>query len=242
MAQFSLTFQQLKNEAQHAIGGTPDSLVTLDSLVNGALEHFCQVHPWQWRIVLATLNTVGGVGEIDLPADFGELIDLVGFQLKLTAVRKASHQTVVRVRVHGLSSDQSLVYYLGQKAQATPGTVPVRQLVIAPVPTTSTTNALYLTYRRLIPTLTNNTDVPAVPYGMFELLRWLVRGWARMQTTGDGGADMMQFQRMLPDYIAADAVADSPRQGAMIDAVNELEPDGIFTLAPHTEIAMPGDP
>ncbi len=245
MSLFTLTFAQLKAEAEHAIGGSPDSRVTTAGLVNGALEYFCTVHPWTWRIVLTTLSTSQNVGEIDLPDDFGELVDLVGYGLRLTAIRKASPATVARVRVYGLQTSLSMVWYIGQKSQTTASATGARQLVVAPVPAATTANAFYLTYRKLIPQLSADSDVPNIPYGMFELLRWCVRGWAKLQTIGDGGADLMMFQRLLADYIAADALADGPRTGILADAVemlDDLHPEGIFRLAPHTEIRVPGDP
>lgn len=242
MALQAYTFQQLKNFAEHAIGGVPDARVSSADLVNGAIEWLVSHYPWTWKTAISTCSTVAGQAYINLPDDFGELIDIVGNVLKTTAIRKASPREIARVRILGLSSDLSYLYFLGQGPQTAPNIVPPRRLEFAPIFASTVADAFILTYRRQIPTLVGNTDVPAVPYGMFEMLKWLVRGWAKQETLGDGGSDMGMARSMIEDFKAADAIADGPRTAQMVDLIQDEDPDGIYRLAPHNAILMPGDP
>jgi hypothetical protein len=235
---YRLTFAQLKDEARHAIGGEVDSRTSLDRIVNGALEHLCLRHPWSWRQAITTLNFTAGQGQIELPEDYGELIDLVGFGAKFTAVRPAPLQDVVRLRVHAAFSSFVLLYHVGAGSQATSSDTPRRVLEVAPVPQSDLADALYLSYRRLIPVLSGENDVPAVPYGMFDLLRVLVRACAVSSTIAQAGHDWETFHRKLPDYIAADTAARG-HHGHLTDQLQF--DDGQYALRPFDRILMPGE-
>lgn len=240
MALYSLTFAQLKSEAEHAIGGVPDSRTSLDRIVNGALEHLCIRHAWNWRAAITTLNFTADTPTITLPEDFGELIDLTGYVEKFTAVRPAPLSDIVRAWVHSASGSHILLYHVGQAAQSSAGTVPRRTLKIAPTPASSVTDALYLTYRRLIPTLVADTDVPAIPYGMFDLLRLLARAMAVSSTTQQSGHDWELFNNQLMDYIHADSLAGGANLGRLSNA---LESDGgAHALQPWNEVKTAYDP
>jgi len=348
-----LTFQDLQNEAQHAIAGPPDPNAPLSRIVNDALEYLVHCHDWTWRTVISTLDFLTGVGQITLPTDFGQLIDLVGFQAKYTAVKPANWRDIVRVRVHGVPDQQILIYHVGAGGQyqvqnpiagptltaanigggvlaagtyyvaqtwlgagggetangpevavtvgagqnaftVQPGAapsgaananvyvgtvtgkeqlsgsvagggtynvlslpvstqpfpnrsnttfdptqVPTRLLEVAPLPSIQLSQALYLTYRRLVPKLVNLTDVAAVPYGMFGLLKALVRACAYSSTVQQQGHDWQLFNAMLPAYQASDGLAQGG-PGKLIDALQE--DDGLYATQPWTSIKTPYDP
>ena len=241
MALHAYTFAQLKNEAEHVIGGAPDARIDTGRLVNGVLDFVATSHAWSWRTAITTLSTVADEGRISLPDDFGELIDLVGYQLPLTAVKKARAQTVMRARIHGIQNDASLIYFIGQAPQADAAVIPGRVLEVAPLPAASTADAFYLTYRKLIPILAGDSDVPAIPYGMHEMLVYLVRGHSALRTKGDGGVDLQIGMSLYHDFKANDGLVDGPAGLEMTDQL-ESGDDGIWHLSPHTSIAMPGDP
>jgi hypothetical protein len=245
MAQHVLTFADLKNEVEHAISGAPDSRTPTARLVNGALEYLCQQHAWSWRTVLTTLAVTAGQGSIALPDDFGELVDVQGFQLRTTGLKKAHPRLVMAARVNNgvtPASTYSFLFYVGQSAQADPSIVPPRTLELGPVPAATQADAFYLTYRRLIPKLVGDTDVPPLPYGFFELFRLCCRGWAAVHTLGAPNADWQTFQELLPHYISADGLSDGPNLGALSRQIDDF-PFGSteWTLGPGTPILMPGD-
>jgi hypothetical protein len=241
MALYSLTFAQLKSEAEHAIGGVPDARTSSARVVNAALEYLCTIFDWSWRVTITTLSLTNAVGQVDLPDDFGDLIDLVGSTVaRDTAVRKADPATINRVRVFGITSNFSLVYFLGQKSQTAVTAPGKRVLEIAPLPTADLADALYLTYRKLIPTLSGDTDVPNIPYGYFELLRRLVRAIAVSDTIQQAGHDWQLFNSMLIDYKAADTAAGGSDVGTLRSQVDDMDSD-VLRIAPHTAVLMPGD-
>lgn len=351
MQQYSLTYLDLQNEATHAIGGAPDPNAPLTRVINGALEYLYNSHGWSWRTAISTLDFTAGIGQIALPSDFGELVDLVGFQAKYTAVKPANWRDILRVRVHGVPDQQICIYHVGAGGQyqvANPTSLPTlamgsgaglpngtyyvrftwtgngggetaggpenaltltgsngvlqvtvpaaptgagnanvyvgvninkeqlagsvagggtlnvtalpltsaayfpvanttfdatqvmqKVLEVAPLPATQLFQALYLTYRRTPPKLVNNTDVPAVPYNFFDLLRTLVRAFAVSSTVQQAGHDWQVFNDQLPLYKAADGMAQgSP--GKLIDAT--MEDDGLYATQPWTSIKSPYDP
>lgn len=353
--QYSLTYQQLQNQAIHAIGGTPDANAPLAQIVSGAMEYLYNCHPWSWREAITTLSFTAGVGQIPLPADFGELIDLCGLQARYTAVRKAQWIDIARVRVYGLpdafvclyavgaggqyqvqnpttgptltpitSASGQLVtgtYYVNQTwlgagggetapgpemaiqleapnnaIQVTPAATPSgaglaniyvsgtslietfagsvaggstleidalpaqganpypvanttfdpsqvmqKVLELAPTPASNMVQAMYLTYRRLAPVMVNPTDVPAVPYNFFDLLKTLVRAMAVSSTEQQAGHDWQLFNQQLPLYKNADTMAQGEAGGVMIDALSYHD-DGIYALRPWLSVKTAYDP
>jgi hypothetical protein len=246
VAQFKLTFKELRDEAEHAAGGAPDARVPTARTVNAALEYLCQFHPWRWRVALTTLSTVNAQGTILLPDDFGELIDVQGYQLKTTGIKKAQPRMVMAARVNNgalIASTYAYVFYIGQGPQTDVTLPPPRTLELGPVPGSSTVDAFYLTYRRMLPSLAADTDVPAIPYGYFNLLRTLVRAMAVSSTVQQSGHDWELFNRMVGDFCAADGTADGVNEGVMRDQVDAegWHYGAEHTLGPGTQILMPGD-
>lgn len=237
--QHHLTFAELIDEAEHAIAGVPNERTTTERIVNGAIEYLCQIHQWNWREAISTLPLVAGEGRIPLPDDLGEIVSLIGFQSRGVCA-KTSARNVMAARVGAIGGNFGLYYFLGMMPQATPADVPGRCLEIAPVPATSQADALYLTYRRLIPQLVNPTDVPAIPYGMFEMLRVLVRAMAVSTEDQKAGHDWELFRAMLPNYIHADSVAGGAVQGQMRNVLDDFYAEGCG-VSPHDQIQFPGD-
>ncbi|HWE97594.1 MAG TPA: hypothetical protein VG269_26800 [Tepidisphaeraceae bacterium] len=248
MAGYSLTFAQLKQQAEHAMSGVPDSRTPTGDIVNGALEWLCRQHPWTWLETVTALDVVINVPTLPLPADFGELIDIQGNTgLKTTGVRRAHPRYVMAARVNNgslLASTYSYVFFLGQQTQTDTTQVPLRTIELGPAPAASIAAGLIVTYRRIIPVLAGDTDVPAVPYGFFQLLKLVVRAFAVSNTTQQAGHDWELVQRMLPDFIAADSLSEGISEGPM-----ESQLDGMdyrfnteTTLGPGTQVLLPGDP
>jgi hypothetical protein len=237
VAQHFLTFLQLKDEAEHAIGGSPDTRTSSDRIVNGAVEYLCNIHPWSWREGITTLSFAQDEGRIPLPEDFGELVSLIA--AARVPVRKATARAVMAVRTLGTGiAGGGFIYYVSIAPPADPQTPPLRCIEIAPIPAAAEANALHMTYRRLIPALEDDADVPAIPIGMFELLRVLVRAMAVSTEEQQGGHDWELFRQMLANYIHADAIAGG-HESVMRDVLGDGE---CLFLAPHTEIRFPGDP
>src|SRR4051812_10094339 len=107
MAVNTYTFAQLKAAAGHAVAKVDASgtaqFATGNSaafVVNNALSYLCNFAPWEWRTAYATLSTINAQAYVDLPADFGELVDLWGIASPYDSkrFRRVNHKTMLRVR------------------------------------------------------------------------------------------------------------------------------------------------
>lgn len=243
---FVLTFAQLKAEAEHAIGGTPDSRTDLGRLVNEAVAYLYSLHAWSWRQKLTTLSydaATVSAGTINLPADFGEVVDLQP-STQHVSLRLAPMRFVVAARIHtALAGVSSFLWCLGMGSQATAAAVPLRTIELGPKPSAAAADALYLTYRVLPPVLVGDTDVPPLPYQFFPLLRCLCRAVAYSSTVAQAGHDWQLFNAQVLEFIAADTIADGTNKGQMQSVLeHDFGIDAVPSLAPGTQILMPGDP
>lgn len=245
MADYALTLDKLRGIARHRLGGNPDARAPLDDLINGAIQYLAGAHPWSWLTQITTLGFTASQAHINLPTDFAHLVDLQGYQSPWTACRRADPRIVISTRVRGAGlGNGTLVYFVGPTPQTPDQTVATKwRLEVAPAPTETLADALYLTYRRVLPTLVNANDVAALPYGFHDVLRWLVRAYVSSSENDQVGPDWQIVNNMIPALIAADVRA----QGAIGSLCSTLDPDlspgpcGLHFL-PGTEIKMPGDP
>ena len=162
-----------QSQVEHALGGAPDSRISSSDIVNAALAYLTGLHEWTWRKTLTTLSLTADENYIDLPADFETLIGLLPAPhaaaptLKLALDRGRGPATGRRRRRRARSTWRCMA--AGPQAAATD--VPTRRLLLGITPDADEADCLVLLYRKMLPTLANDTDVPAVPYGLFELLR-----------------------------------------------------------------------
>jgi len=244
---YKLTFAQLKAEYEHAISGTPDSRISSARGVNDALEYLWTLHRWSWRKKITTLDLVADQEYVDLPADFGELVNLYGADsLAGTGFQKADLDRVALARTFPtLPAASSFLYAIAAASQATAADVPVQRLELGPTPSESLSDAVVLVYNSLPPELSGDTDVPAVPYGFYSVLRRLVRAIAVSDTVQQAGHDWELFSRQIRDYIAADTFSNTTSGGVigcLGSQVDDYGPAGAeMTLAPHTSILMVED-
>lgn len=247
----SYTFLQLKNAAAHAIGGQPDSRISLGIIVNRAVNHLVNYAQWRWRNKLATLDFEEDEGDIPLPADFGEIIQLKGFGAKYTSFRPVSPETLLNLRVHGVPDNLSIGYNIGIGEQSSDfDNAPGYVLRIAPVPSDDLEDALYILYRNVMPSFTTDDDsddddekIAAVPGTQQDTLYQLCRAFAVSMEESPGNAEWDLANSFLKRDLAADSRVEEP---VVADAmrnchVDDYQTEGNF-FRPHMEIRMPGDP
>jgi hypothetical protein len=239
MASLSYSFATLKNAVRHALGGEPDSRTSAAAIVNRAIDFLCTWHSWTWRTKLTTLDFVADAGEILLPADFGELLELFGYESKYTTCEPVSHRKLLALRVHGPGNGAYLGFLIGQQTQTDTALAPRRTLEVAPVPAASMTNALYLMYRKLSPAYaesgtTDDAKIVDLPINLHVPLYHLCRAMALSEE--EGGGDMSLALQAMEAAKTADAKANpsdlGPVQGGLVD---EWYQGGGF-CRPHTEI------
>lgn len=247
----SYTFLQLKTAAEHALGGRPDSRISLGLIVNRAINHLVNHAQWRWRNVLGTLDFEEDEGDIPLPADFGEIIKLKGFGAKYTSFRPVSPETLLNLRVHGVPDNLSMGYLVGIGGQDSDfSAAPSYVLRVAPVPSDDLEDALYILYRKVIPSFTVDDDsddddakIPALPGNQQDTLYQLCRAFAVSMEESPGNPEWDLANSFLARDVAADARVEEPvAADAMRNCiVEEYQSEGSY-FRPHMEIRMPGDP
>jgi hypothetical protein len=241
-------FAQLKNAAAHSIGGNPDTRISKGLIVNRAINHLCNAHSWTWSEHLTTLSFVAGEGDITLPVDFGELIDLVGNAARYTSVRQVTPRDLMLCRVHGISDSLWLGFNVAAATQTVATTAPRYILRVAPVPTSNLADALYMTYRRALEPYitddaltTDDTKVPAIPPGQHDTLYALVRAFAASMEEDPQTTEWAMATQLLARDIQRDSKARPPVIGPMKGTyVSEYEQNG-FWWRPFDTIRMAGD-
>lgn len=216
------TFGQLKNAAEHALGGVPDSRISSGLIVNRAINHLVNAHAWDWRQTIASLDYTATQGYIDLPTDFGELIQLQASGGRLSTVRSVSPATFMSLlnRASSSESELALSYFLAIAPQTTPTAVPRWRLNIHPTPAASVTGALALLYRKMVPVfaITGTADdakVPAIPAGQHDTLYALVRAFAVSMEEDPSTQEWSIANAALQRDINADSRADDASIGYM---------------------------
>lgn len=241
------TLGQLRNAVEHAIGGVPDSRISSTLVVNRALNHLCNAHPWTWRLVTTTVDFTVDVGDIPLPADFGELLALVGYKAKYTTMRAVTDSDLMYMRVFGMPAWLTFGYCIGIAPQSVPTAAPLYVLKVAPVPNATTLEAMYLQYRKSIPSFGEGdagTLVPPIPQSQHDTLYQLCRAFAvSMEETAMNDewtlANASLKRDMDADSRARPMDLGQPRRGPVQEYQRDYSDDSI-TLG--MQVWMPGDP
>jgi hypothetical protein len=242
------TFLELKNAAAHVLGGNPDSRISKGLIVNRAITHLCNAHPWTWRLAIADLNYVASQEWIALPADFGELVKLVGYGSKYTTVRGVSPEEIMGLRIHGITDMMFLGYCVMPAPQTDQTAAPAWRLEVAPTPAASQTGALKIMYRRQLPVFTTNdassaddAKKPAIPPGQHDTLYALVRAYARSMEEEPLTAEWQVASQLLQrDIDSANRVTEPVLGYSRGTVVSEYQVEGEL-FRPFNVIEMPGE-
>lgn len=238
------TFSQLKAAAAHALGGNPDSRISKGLIVNRALNHLVNAHPWPWRVVLATLDYTADVNTIDLPADFGEILQVRGKEAKYSAIRQLDVASFLNLRNFGVTDTLYLGYILTIKAQSPTTAAPLWQLQVSPTPSATLAQALYLLYRKLLPVFitddsltTDDAKVAPLPAGQHDTLYALVRAFAVSMEENPQTPEWQLAGQLLARDIAMASRAENPVLGPMAGCgSNEWLGDGGNYFRPFNSI------
>lgn len=249
MAGLYYTFAQLKAAAAHVLGGNPDSRISKGLIVNRAINHLQNAHQWRWREVTTTINFVASEGDIVLPSDFGEMIELLGNAAKYTALKQVTPHELLILRVHGVMDSLFLGWLTAIGAQVSPTAPPAYVLRVAPIPATSITDALYIHYRKVITGFTTDDNdtaddakVPAIPVPQHDTLYQLVRAFASAMEEDPQNAEWQLAGQFLARDIDADSRTTSPNLGPMRGGLVEDWYGHSQIFRPFNEIRTAYDP
>ena len=209
MAQY--TFLQLKTAVEHALGRVPDTRTTPGQIVNRAIEHLFNSHPWSWRKKSTNISFVSGQGSITLPNDFQEVVEIEraiagGYTGDVRNVTDAEYAALLRAS-WSASSPMGWRLFGGYDALQTPSRF--YNLQIAPVPTSSVSNALTLVYM-IRPfaydatSTSNDSQVIEIPVGLHDTLMSICRAMAVSMEEQSDSHEWQVAKVMLERDIAAD--------------------------------------
>lgn len=201
MANNTYTLSDLTKAVVHSLGGTPDTNLNVNEIVNGALSWLCMMAPWRWRQKALSLNSVNGQNYIALPADFQE-IDVIRKAGDTTGcVESVSLDRIIEARQSpGTMLTNGLWYCLDWTPQTSTTVEPTPILQIYPTPSATTSGYIVGIYLRQIPKLASVGDLPDIPSSWHELLKVMCRAYAVGTEEQQRGADWQQMLDMLPMY------------------------------------------
>jgi len=231
MAHLTYTFAELKGVAQHAAAKPSfDSGNTPAMVVNSALDYVARFHAWHWRIKHdISLDTLNAIATVDLPVDFGGLIQLWGRTSPYTTKRfrpvNQWEMPIIRQRATDVAANArmatTIFYTVTGKTQASVTALGKYQLEIHPVPT-AVTDAFHLVYLRLPATMSGDTDVPDLPPDFQDVLYQAVRAFATMrEMVKESDPDWVRLHEMLKAQVAFNGVIAGPDLAKLSHVVDD---------------------
>ena len=175
----SVTAGQFIKQIEFEIGGpVAAELGGGLAVVNWSGRHMYGMHQWSSALrVTGTANYVINVDYVVLPTDFDELIHVregaLGFHMVLPAELSAHRASGTVPRVGALVHDGTAY-----------------RLMLADAPSSSSTGALTLVYRKKWVDLTTDDDVVPIPVWLEALMGRIVRAHARGLEAGNLDAEL----------------------------------------------------
>lgn len=205
------TFAEYKAAVVHALGADPATGVDKGRLVNDAMYHMANMHPWRWRRGgPARLSLVAGQSYVELPQDFGEVYSVqypgsLSRQVIMTTVDDIEVKRAQEISPPGWTLWVAVNSgSLDEDAREQGLTVNV--LEIWPTPTANETDALSIVYLRSMDELSEETDVPQIPPWLDYGLELLVRDFAHtVEDDNPESAARGRFASMMPEFVRRDS-------------------------------------
>ena len=209
------TFSSYKTIVLHSLGNpdTSDLAISAGDIVNDALEHIANMHPWQWCSTgEQSLDIVEDQDYIELPADFGTPIAIEHDQNWTDQMVPVTWATLLWLRQHPIISWTSGFFYvintgnveLGQEDAG----LSLPTIALYPTPSATRADGVKIVYRRFLRRLVADTDRPQWPAYMDRMLTLLSRSMASVDYDDDPtNAYTPQFKEMLPDLMYQDGLS-----------------------------------
>lgn len=177
-----LTLADLRLELTHALdGGTPAAQLDQDKIINEAGRYLFSMHSWVWtQRPPVNLAFTAGDSSINLPDDFGEMIDVRSgtTSVQMTTIGHLAEMLSAGVVSSGTSGGFWGAIIFPNVEPAASAAAP-RRWQLHVVPQVGTTQTMTLWYRGRWEPLNQDTDIAAIPVFAQSLLKQLVRAFAR---------------------------------------------------------------
>jgi hypothetical protein len=236
-----MTFLQLKNLAQHALGGNPDALLSKGYIVNEAIRFLYDAHPWSWRRKIAALAATASSPLIPLPTDF-EMLEALKFPSASTSqVQMVDATDLLDLIQQNASYSNRLFVALIAGDTTNDYRMQLRAYPVPAASNASYLNAVYLAgftrFTENDASTTDDTKLPPVPLAFSGALGSLVRAKAISEEIDPANAHWQLAAQQLELLIAKERHAAPPTthtmqtsQRAAMDAGDvSLVPDGMVS-------------
>jgi hypothetical protein len=145
------------------------------SLINEAGRLLVTSRPWSWsRRAPAWLATVASTATISLPADFGQIISVVGSDGDFIEVVDLDH--IIEMETLNLAPPRGVALAL---TYAVESSIPVPKLLAYPTPTSDVSEAFRLAYRAKWAELSDDADIAQIPPEIEPLYREILAQYTR---------------------------------------------------------------
>lgn len=183
------TFANLKDHAE--LYGALSSAFSAGDVVNDAGRYLFTMHAWNFTLAPSvTLNFLADRSYVELPADFGTIVAHVMTSGLTSSVSFTNPENLARMRSESVSQSGAhywaTITYPRQSSRTVPPPPP--RLEIWPTPSSASSGAMTLWYRRKWMDLIDDEDVPDMEPEFAPLLRMLVTAYAKSYDEEDTGS------------------------------------------------------
>lgn len=185
----ALTFLKLKNHAQ--LEGNVSSAFDVGEIVNEAGAYLFDMHPWNCLVAPPiTLDFLASRNYVELPANFGKVIEIVPTSGLTSSFSFTSMQNLTNYRSESVTQIAqhyfAAISYPSQEDRTKPPPPP--RLELWPTPSSESRGVLTIVYRKRWRVLVDNTDVPDMDESLNPLLRLVVRAFVLGYEEEDAGS------------------------------------------------------
>lgn len=188
--------------------------------INDWLQKLANLHNWNWRQEYVELGTTADQTYVALPDNFAKL------RWATIKPRALPMMSVTWSRILECRSTVAMIAQAGYQfairygVQASAGVAPTAVMELWPTPADTEAAVFALAYDRLIPVLSDNSDVPDVPIVHHPLVRQFIRAEALRYDNQreDWALERDELARMVADHMAIDGQLQqggSPIRGAV---------------------------
>jgi hypothetical protein len=199
-----------------ALGGG----LTVGAMVGRAIEYVVTYHPWTWRKATTTIAFLANIGVYALPAAFGRMIGVSRSAVQ-RPVKKTTLEDIMDRRATGI--DDGCLYWALTLTTQTSGTVlPLRTLILAPIPAAVLASAIAVSYHKLVYLPLADTNYPDIPYGFHGALYQVVRAMA-LANREPTGAEVAPEWQLANQLLDAAVLEDCDAQSSPMELASTLE-------------------
>lgn len=194
------TLADYRSIVEAALGGEVDDRLDVDAIINDAGIEFVGAHEWKFlERPSTTLDFTAGVGYVDFPSDFGQLVAIEATEDNPYAFQLVDYDTFARYQSTGFLGEPGgsfgTIVHPGQTS--TSAAAGAARLLLYPTPTSNVDDALRIFYRAGWTTLSSDGSVPNFPAYCEPVFVQFVRAFAFGSEEQDQGTVEQRLESIM---------------------------------------------